>query len=193
MPADPTIQAALAEAADALNALLNNEQTHERLDAAADLLVRTFRQGGKVLACGNGGSMCDAMHFCEELTGRFRGDRPALPALAMSDASHLTCAGNDYGFEQVFARYTQAHCQTVDCLLAISTSGTSKNILAAAEAARERGASIIALTGKPDSPLGALATIDLCTPGGRFSDRVQELHIKCIHILIEQVERRMFG
>jgi D-sedoheptulose 7-phosphate isomerase len=132
------------------------------------------------------------MHFAEELSGRYREDRAALPAQAISDPGHLTCVGNDYGYERVFARYMEAHGRAGDVLLAISTSGTSANVLRAAEAARARGVKVIALTGKPGTTLGALADVEVCTPGGRYADRVQELHIKVIHILIELVERALF-
>jgi D-sedoheptulose 7-phosphate isomerase len=135
--------------------------------------------------------MCDAMHFAEELTGRFRDDRPGYAALAISDPSHLSCVGNDYGYEQVFARYVAAHGRSGDVLLAITTSGTSRNVVAAAQAARQLGMKTIALTGRPATPIVELADIAIVTPGGRYADRVQELHIKVIHILIELVERRL--
>ena len=187
------VRASLEEARAALDDLLSNEATLEAITEAGHLLAETFQREGRVFSCGNGGSMCDAMHFAEELAGRYRLERRALAATAISDPSYLSCVANDYGYEQVFARYLEAHARPGDCLLAISTSGTSKNVLAAAYVARERGVSILALTGKPDTPLGRIATIELCTPGGRFADRVQELHIKVIHILIELVERDLFG
>jgi D-sedoheptulose 7-phosphate isomerase len=133
--------------------------------------------------------MCDAMHFAEELTGRFRDDRPGYAALAISDPGHLSCVGNDYGYERVFARFIEAHGRGGDVLLAISTSGTSRNVIAAAEVARARGIKVIGLTGRDETPLAKLADIAIVTPGGRYADRVQELHIKVIHILIERVER----
>ena len=137
--------------------------------------------------------MSDAVHFAEELTGRYRENRPGLPALAISDVGHLTCVANDFGYEQVFARFLESHARPGDCLVAISTSGTSANVVKAAETAKARGTRVIALTGKPGSKLEALADVCVCTPGGRYADRVQELHIKVIHILIELVERGMFG
>ena len=187
------VRASLNEAQRALDALLADEATLEKIAEAGVLLATTLGGDGRVFSCGNGGSMCDAMHFAEELSGRYRLERRALAATAISDPSHLSCVANDYGYEQVFARYLEAHARPGDCLLAISTSGTSKNVLAAAYAACERGVAVIALTGKLETPLGKLATIELCTPGGRFADRVQELHIKLIHILIELVERQLFG
>ncbi len=185
------VRAALSEARDALAALLADEAMQASVARAGALLAETFRQGGKVYACGNGGSMCDAMHFAEELTGRYRDDRPGYPAVAIADASHLSCVGNDYGYAQVFARYVQAHGRAGDVLLAITTSGTSKNVVAAAEKARELGVKVIALTGRPNTPIAELADIAIVTPAGRYADRVQELHIKVIHILIELVEREL--
>ena len=185
------VRAALSEARDALAALLADEAMQANVARAGALLAETFRQGGKVYACGNGGSMCDAMHFAEELTGRYRDDRPGYPAVAIADASHLSCVGNDYGYAQVFARYVQAHGRAGDVLLAITTSGTSKNVVAAAHRAREMGVKVIALTGRQNSPIAELADIAIVTPAGRYADRVQELHIKVIHILIELVEREL--
>ena len=136
--------------------------------------------------------MCDAMHFAEELTGRYRHDRAALAATAISDPGHMSCVGNDLGYDQVFSRYIEAHGRSGDCLLVLSTSGTSKNVLRAAKIAQSMGLSVIALSGKPSPELQALSTVYLCTPGGVFADRVQELHIKVLHILIELVERHFF-
>jgi D-sedoheptulose 7-phosphate isomerase len=132
------------------------------------------------------------MHFAEELSGRFRGDRAALAATSISDPSHLSCVANDYGYEFVFSRYVEAHAKAGDVLVAISTSGKSKNVLNAAEAAKKKGVKVIAMTGKRDCPLAALSDILLATPAGKYADRVQELHIKLIHIMIELVERQMF-
>lgn len=185
------VRATLTEAADTLSHLLADDTMLATIDRAGTLLADTFGAGGKAYSCGNGGSMCDAMHFAEELTGRFRDDRPGYPAIAISDASHLSCVGNDYGYEQVFARYVAAHGRAGDVLLAITTSGTSKNVVAAARAAKERGMKVIALTGRSPSPIAELADIAIVTRGGNYADRVQELHIKIIHILIELVERKL--
>jgi D-sedoheptulose 7-phosphate isomerase len=190
-PDTAPVRAALDEAAQALDALRRNDEALASVARAAALIADAFKDGRKAMSCGNGGSMCDAMHFAEELSGRFRDDRPAYPAVAISDITHMTCVGNDYGFERVFARFVEAHGQPGDVLLAITTSGTSKNVVAAAEAAKARGVKVIALTGKRGSPLAALADVAIVTPGGRYADRVQELHIKVIHILIELVERHM--
>jgi D-sedoheptulose 7-phosphate isomerase len=184
-------RAALDEAAEALARLRADDATLVRIEQAGDLLASSFAAGGRAFSCGNGGSMCDAMHFAEELTGRFRQDRPGYAALAISDPSHLSCVGNDYGYEQVFARYVQAHGRAGDVLLAISTSGTSRNVVAAVQAARALGMRVIGLTGRAGTPIADLADIAIVTPGGRYADRVQELHIKVIHILIELVERRL--
>ena len=136
--------------------------------------------------------MCDAMHFAEELSGRFRKDRPGLAAAAISDPGHISCVANDFGYDEIFSRYLESHARMGDALLAISTSGKSPNICRAAKTAKERSVEVIALTGKRGSLLGELADIEICTPGGGFADRSQELHIKVIHILIELIERRMF-
>ena len=186
------IESSLREASSALDELLRNPTGLAAIEDAAALLIRTFEQRGKVYSCGNGGSMCDAMHFAEELTGRYRRDRGALAATAISDAGHLTCVGNDLGYEQVFSRYLEAHGRSGDCLVALSTSGTSRNIVRAAEAARSLGMGVIVLSGKPSEPLSSLASVYVCTPGGAFADRVQELHIKVLHIFIELIERHFF-
>ncbi|WP_211442709.1 SIS domain-containing protein [Collimonas humicola] len=186
------INASLVEAQQSLNALLANPTALDAIEQAGQLLIDVFRRKGRVYSCGNGGSMCDAMHFAEELTGRYRLDRAALGATAISDAGHLTCVGNDHGYEQVFSRYIEGHGRAGDCLLALSTSGTSKNIIRAAQAAQAQGMSVIILSGKRSATLEALSSVYICTPGGKFADRVQELHIKVLHILIELVERHFF-
>lgn len=190
---DPRIAASLKEAQDALTALLANGRALDAVDAAAALVANVLKAGGKVISCGNGGSMCDAMHFAEELTGRYRDDRPAYAAVAISDPSHLTCVGNDYGFEHVFSRYVEAHGQSGDVLLAISTSGRSANVLNAAQQAKAQGLKVVALTGSDENPLGQIADVHIATPGGSHSDRVQELNIKVLHILVELIESRMAG
>jgi len=186
------IRANFEEAQAALQAVLANDKTLDAIAAAGSLLIKTFKDGGRAFSCGNGGSMCDAMHFAEELSGRYRLDRAGLPASSISDPGHLTCVSNDYGYEFVFSRYLEAHARKGDCLLAISTSGKSKNILVAAEVAKKLGVKVIGLMGRADSPLGQIADIVIATPGGKFADRVQELHIKVIHNLIELVERDLF-
>ena len=185
------VLAALNDARDALDALISNEKTIEAVVAAAGLMADAVEGDGKVMSCGNGGSLCDAMHFAEEMTGRYRSNRRPYAALAISDASHMACAGNDYGYEEVFSRYVEAHGRKGDVLLAITTSGTSRNIVKAAEVARRKGVKVVALTGRDETPITELADVSIVTPAGRWADRVQELHIKCIHILIELIERRL--
>jgi D-sedoheptulose 7-phosphate isomerase len=186
------IEFSLQEAHAALTAMMANRETLADVARAAQVLIDVFERKGRVYSCGNGGSMCDAMHFAEELTGRYRLDRPGLGATAISDAGHMTCVGNDLGYEQVFSRYVEAHGREGDCLLALSTSGTSKNVVRAARAAKALGVRVIILSGKRNPELEALSDVYLCTPGGQFADRVQELHIKVLHILIELVERHFF-
>jgi D-sedoheptulose 7-phosphate isomerase len=186
------IRAALTEAQTGLQNLLDDSDVLAALEKAGVLLADSLKAGGKVYSCGNGGSMCDAMHFAEELSGRFRDDRAALAALSISDPSHMSCVANDYGYEYVFSRFIEAHGKVGDVLLAISTSGKSKNVLNAAATAKQRGVKIIALTGKRECPLAQVSDILLATPIGTYADRVQELHIKMIHIMIELVERQLF-
>lgn len=185
------VLAALNDARDALDALISNEKTIEAVVTAAGLMADAVEGDGKVMSCGNGGSLCDAMHFAEEMTGRYRSNRRPYAALAISDASHMACVGNDYGYEEVFSRYVEAHGRKGDVLLAITTSGTSRNIVKAAEVARRKGVKVVALTGRDETPITELADVSIVTPAGRWADRVQELHIKCIHILIELIERRL--
>jgi D-sedoheptulose 7-phosphate isomerase len=186
------IEASLGEAQTALANLLANPEALASIDAAAQTLIASLAAGGRIFSCGNGGSMCDAMHFAEELTGRYRKNRRGMAAVAISDPSHMTCVANDYGYEFVFSRYLQAHARPGDLLVGISTSGTSKNVITAANYARDNGMKVLALTGKRATTLGGLADLEICTPGGAFADRTQELHIKVIHILIELVERALF-
>lgn len=185
------VKAALVEAREALDALIAADQTQEAIVQASELMAETIRRGGKILSCGNGGSLCDSMHFAEEMTGRFRSDRPGYAAIAIADASHMSCVGNDYGYRAVFSRYVEAVGRPGDVLLAITTSGTSANVIDAVEAAHKNGMKVVGLTGKFDSPLAQKADVAIVTPAGRWADRVQELHIKCIHILIELVERQL--
>ncbi|MDJ0782836.1 MAG: SIS domain-containing protein [Desulfosarcinaceae bacterium] len=186
------IRQSLEEARTALDRLLANAETLDRIGTAAERLTACFEEGGRVFACGNGGSMCDAVHFAEELTGRFRRDRPGMAAVAISDPGHITCVANDFGYEEIFSRYLQSHGRAGDILLGLSTSGKSRNVLRALSVAQALGMTTIALTGQTSSPLAAAADIAICTPAGKFADRVQELHIKVIHILIELVERHRF-
>ena len=189
--ANRLIQDALQEAATGLDRLRRNDAALAAIEAAGGVLAEAFKAGNHAYSCGNGGSMCDAMHFAEELTGRFRRNRRPLGAMAISDPGYLSCTANDFGYEEVFARFVQAHGRPGDVLVAISTSGSSANVLAAAQAARDLSMQVIALTGRADSALARLAQVEVCTPAGRFADRVQELHIKVIHVLIELVEHEL--
>ena len=187
------VRASLREAAEGVAALASDEERLATVARAGEALAERLAAGGKVISCGNGGSMSDAMHFAEELTGRYRDDRPPIAAMAVSDPGHLSCTANDYGYEQVFARYVEAHARPGDALVAISTSGRSPNVLRAAEAAKARDTLVVALTGRPGSALADLADIEVCTPAGRYADRVQELHITVLHIFVEIIERRLAG
>lgn len=177
------------EASTNLQIFLSDEQNFLRIAAAGELLSESLQSGGKIISCGNGGSMCDAMHFAEELSGRFRKDRKALAAVSISDPSHLSCVGNDYGFEFVFSRYVEALGNPKDVLLAISTSGNSKNVILAIEAAKKLGMKVVALTGKDGGAIASLADVEIRAPNSAFADRAQEIHIKVIHALIDFIEQ----
>jgi len=185
---------ALEHFLDAQNVLadfISNPENFERIEQAIDRISLSFNTGGKIIACGNGGSHCDAMHFAEELTGRYRHDRRALPALAISDSSHITCVANDYGYEYVFSRFIEAHGKAGDVLLGISTSGNSPNVIKALEKARELGMYTIALTGKDGGKIKDLCDLEIRAPKSEYADRAQEIHIKIIHSLIDGIELRM--
>ena len=190
-PITDLIRAELSEAQNVLNQFVNDPQNLERIATAARLMADAIQGRGKILSCGNGGSMCDAMHFAEELTGRYRNNRPALPAIAISDASHMSCVANDYGYDQVFSRYVEALGQPGDVLLGISTSGNSPNVLKAAEAARSRGMKVVTLTGKDGGQLAALSDVEIRVPHFGYADRIQEIHIKVIHILMLLIEKHV--
>ncbi|GIV43687.1 MAG: phosphoheptose isomerase [Bacteroidia bacterium] len=164
-------------------------ENYDKIEQAALLMKHAFQKGGKIIACGNGGSHCDAMHFAEELTGRFRENRKPFPAIAISDPSHLSCVANDFGFDFVFSRYIEALGKPEDILLAISTSGNSKNILEACKKAREMGLKIVALTGNYGGKLAELADVEIRVPYVGYADRIQEIHIKIIHTLIQLIEK----
>ena len=178
-----------SEAAQLLDTVRNDAAFMDAVEAAGMAMCQAIAQGGKIISCGNGGSMSDAMHFAEELSGRYRDDRPGLPAISCSDPSHITCVGNDYGFDHVFARFVQALGQSGDCLLAISTSGNSANVLEAAKAAKSKGMTVIGLTGRGGGALKALCDAAVDVPWNGYADRVQEVHIKVIHAWIDLIER----
>lgn len=184
-------QNALMQSLETLQGFMGDAKNVENVEKAAKLIADSFEKGNKVLSCGNGGSFCDAMHFAEELTGRFRKDRRALPALAMSDGSHMSCVANDFGYDMVFAKYVEGFGQDGDCLLAISTSGNSPNVIKAVELARSKNMKVIALTGKSGGKLAELSDISFIVKS-QVTDRIQEVHIKIIHMLIEGIERQLF-
>ncbi len=186
-----TILAELAQAQQTLNNFIADPNNIAAIERAANAMAEAIAAGGKILSCGNGGSMCDAMHFAEELTGRYRDNRRAIPAISISDASHMSCVGNDYGYEFVFSRYLEALGNKGDVLLAISTSGNSGNVLKAAETAKAKGMTVVGLTGKDGGKLAQLCDVEIRVPHFGYADRVQEIHIKVIHILILLLEQKL--
>jgi D-sedoheptulose 7-phosphate isomerase len=187
------ISSELSQAAEVLQSFLKDENNLKSIEAAANTIANSVKQGGKVISCGNGGSHCDAMHFAEELTGRYRDNRKAIPAICVSDPSHISCVSNDYGYEFVFSRYLEALGNQGDVFLGISTSGNSPNIIRAAQTARERGMKVVILSGKDGGKLAPLADIELRVPHFGYADRIQEVHIKIIHILILLIEKEVIG
>ena len=181
----------LNSAQKTLDDFLNQPEQLANIETAVEIMVDSFKQEGKVMSCGNGGSHCDAMHFAEELSGRFREARPAIAAMALSDISHTTCVGNDYGFDFIFSRAVEALGRKGDVLLAISTSGNSKNILEACSAAKSKGMKIIALTGKDGGKLAKECDVEIRVPHDGYADRIQEIHIKIIHIFILLIEKKL--
>ncbi|MBD79354.1 MAG: phosphoheptose isomerase [Crocinitomicaceae bacterium] len=167
------------------------EENFALIDLAANLMVQCLKNGGKIISCGNGGSMSDAMHFAEELSGRYRDDRPAMAALSISDAGHLTCVANDYGYDFVFSRFVEAVGNKGDILLGISTSGNSQNVINAISAAKEKGMRVICLTGKDGGKIAGTCDVEIRAPKSDYADRVQEIHIKVIHALIGRIEQGM--
>ncbi len=186
-----SIKQHFAEAADILSQFLADDKNFETIEAAGKLMVTALQNDKKIISCGNGGSLCDAMHFAEELTGRYRDDRKPLAAIAMSDVSHMACVGNDYGYDFVFSRYLEAVGNTGDVLLAISTSGNSKNVLNAMEVATRKGIKIVGLTGKDGGKMNGLCDVEIRAPHSQYADRAQEIHIKCIHSLIDYIEHNI--
>ena len=186
------VRASLTTARDELDRFLADKASAETVAAIARSLAGSLQSGHKLLACGNGGSLCDAVHFCEELTGRFRADRPALAAIALADPGTLTCVDNDFGYEHVFARGVEALGRPGDALIVLSTSGNSANCLRAVDAAKQRSMTTIALLGKGGGELRGICDHDLIAPGST-SDRIQELHMLCLHIMVEAIEHQLFG
>ena len=187
----PAIQEALKEGQSLLEKFLTNPEHTESIASAAVLMANAIQKGNKIMSCGNGGSHCDAMHFAEELSGRYRNNRKALAAISISDASHITCVGNDYGFDFIFSRMVEALGQPGDVLLGISTSGNSKNVIEAVKAARQRGMQVVLLTGKDGGQLAGMADVEVRVPHFGYADRIQEIHIKVIHIFIQLIESQL--
>ncbi len=181
----------LTEAQSVLEKFVNQTENIQKIAQAAQIMANAMRQGGKVMSCGNGGSHCDAMHFAEELSGRYRDNRQALAALAISDPSHISCVSNDYGYEFVFSRFVEGLGKAEDVLLGISTSGNSNNIIKAVEAAQAKGMKTVILTGKDGGKLAGMADVEIVVPHFGYADRIQEIHIKIIHILIGLIEQQL--
>jgi D-sedoheptulose 7-phosphate isomerase len=178
----------LKEAQTVLEKFITEPKNIFAIEAAGLALTKALKNGNKIISCGNGGSMCDAMHFSEELSGRFRNNRKPLAAISISDSSHLSCVANDYGYDQVFSRYIEGLGNKGDVLFAISTSGNSKNVINAITAAKEKGMVAIALTGKDGGKIATLCDIEIRAPYSEYADRAQEIHIKVIHSLIQFIE-----
>ena len=183
----------LKEAAKVLDQFLSNEANIQAIEKAALLMSESINAGNKIFSCGNGGSHCDAMHFAEELTGRYREDRKALPALAISDPSHISCVSNDFGYDAIFSRYIEGLGKKGDVLLGISTSGNSKNIIRAAAMAKQKKMKVVVLSGKNGGDLAELADVEIRVPHFGYADRIQEIHIKVIHIIIQLIEKHTIG
>jgi len=186
-----SIQQHFIEAREVLDAFISDAKNFEAIDRAGQLLVNSIQSEGKIISCGNGGSLCDAMHFAEELTGRYRNNRPAIGAIAISDPSHMACVGNDYGYDYVFSRYLEGVGRKGDVLLAISTSGNSQNVIHAINAAKEKDMKVIGLTGKDGGEMAKMCDVEIRAPKSEYADRAQEIHIKVIHSLIDYVENNL--
>ena len=185
------IKSHFSEAYKVLGEFISDDNNFKKIENAGKIMVESLKNGGKIISCGNGGSMCDAMHFAEELTGRYRENRKAIAAISISDPSHLACVGNDYGYDFVFSRYVEALGKNIDVLLAISTSGNSKNVINAIEVARNAGMKIIGLTGKDGGKIKDMCDVEIRAPFTVYADRAQEIHIKVIHSLIDYIENNL--
>lgn len=185
---NPRILSHFEEALQTLQRFMNDATQMNNIERASQAMIQSIKQDGKIMSCGNGGSHCDAMHFAEELTGRYRNNRPGIAAIAISDVSHISCVGNDYGYDQVFSRYVEAVGRKGDVLLAISSSGNSANVIKAIEAAKAKGMVVVGLTGKDGGKMAELVDIEIRAPHSTYADRAQEIHIKVIHALIDSIE-----
>jgi len=180
-----------SEAAEMLSKFIGEPSNFEKIKLAGDYMTHAVKTGRKIMSCGNGGSMCDAMHFAEEMTGRYRENRPPLAAISLSDASHMSCVSNDYGYDFVFSRFVDSLGQEGDVLLAISTSGNSKNVINAIESAKKKGIIVVGLTGKDGGKMAELVDVEIRAPQSDYADRAQEIHIKVIHSLIDYIESQI--
>ncbi len=186
-----TILSELQESAAILDSFSKEPANLQKIEEAASLIVKAVNAGGKIICCGNGGSHSVAMHFAEELTGRYRENRNPIPALAISDPAHMSCVGNEYGFEFIYSRFVDAIGRPNDVLLAISTSGNSANVINAAISAQKKGMKVIALTGNNGGNLPKNADVEVRVPHFGFADRIHEVHFKIIHILIVLLEKQV--
>ncbi len=179
---------------DSLKALeqLKQPQAIAFIEDVADLLASSFKNGNKLIVAGNGGSLCDAAHFAEELTGFYRDKRPALPAIALSEPGHMSCVGNDIGFEFVFSRGIEAYGQKGDVFVGLTTSGNSTNLVNAFKTAKDKGLVTVAFLGKSGGKLKGCADYELIIEGFKYSDRIQEAHMAAIHMIIELMETLLF-
>ncbi len=177
------------EAAETLSKFIEDPTNFLKIETAGRMMVESLKNGGKIISCGNGGSMCDAMHFAEELSGRYRNNRRALPAMSISDSGYLSCVANDFGYDKVFSRAVEAFGNSGDVLLAISTSGNSQNVLNAIAAAKAKGMRVVGLTGKDGGKMAGLCDMEVRAPMSPYADRAQEIHIKVIHSWIDYIER----
>ncbi len=176
-----------------LDDYINEEKNIREIAKAGQLMVDAIQNGNMIISCGNGGSMCDAMHFAEELSGKFRDDRQSIRAIAVSDPGYISCVANDYGYAHVFSRFIEGIGRKGDVLLAISTSGNSENIIKAAQKAKEKQMAVVGLTGNDGGKLSTLSDIELRVPHTGYTDIIQEVHIKIIHTLILFIETGISG
>lgn len=180
---------------DAVRAIesLKTDKAQDFIERFSSLIVDCYNKGGKLLIAGNGGSLCDSMHFAEEMTGQFRKKRRALPAIAFADPGHMSCVSNDMGFQEVFSRNVEAFGKKGDIFIALTTSGNSLNLIEAIDSAKKQGLHTVAFLGKTGGKIKNTCDLEWIVEGFTTSDRIQEAHMAAIHIIIEQVERKLFS
>lgn len=186
-----TIKYSLDEAFFVMQKFVSNPTTIESIEKTAELIANSLRKGGKVITCGNGGSLCDATHFAEELTGRFRNNRISLPAISINDSAHITCVANDYSYNEIYSKYIEAIGNKDDVFIGFSTSGNSENIIQGASKAKEKGMTVVGMIRSGESKLFNIADIVIAVEHSGFSDRIQEMHILAVHIIIESIEEKL--